>query len=128
MKTKERFWKNRNVRNCSCGHDRFRTVIKDKAYACTKCGIVKIVCSPQDLNRYDQAKITDFRLQKQKDKETKLAVLKKHVKKAEQKKVRKRRPKRKFWTPKFLQKKSSNVVVSDLGRAHIKTERTTEKK
>ena len=128
MKKKVEYFKNRKLKGCGCGGQKFRTIIKDKAYVCVKCNTVKVVVDVKELTKYDQAKITDFNLQKQRDKETKFVVLKEQVKKAEQKKVRKRKPKRKFWTPKFLKKKQPNVVVSDMSRAHIKTERTTEKK
>lgn len=126
---KNKYFKERNLKNCGCGHGKFRTVIKGKAYACLKCNTVKIIVDVKELTKYEQAKITDFNLQKQKDKEAKFVVLKEHAKKVEQKKVRKRKPKRKFWTPKFLQQKTKAPVVNPgMQGKPIKTEKGTEKK
>lgn len=141
MKTKNRFWKDRDIKDCGCGSNHFKTVVKDKAYGCVKCEVVKIVTDPQNLTDANQKSIDDFRLCKMNKKEashkrlvqlTKNSVDKK--KRTTEYKAKKEKKNRFFDFSRFRRKpKPPNVVISPLimkDRAVIapKTEKSTEKK
>jgi hypothetical protein len=126
MKKENKYFEDRNLKSCGCGWQKFRTVIKDKAYACVKCNTVKVVVDPRKLTKYDQAKLTRFNLQMQRRKDADHKILKEMTVKSQKKKIKKAKPKKRFWTPKFLKSKPKNVVVTPYP-AIDKTKKTGDK-
>ncbi len=125
--TKKKYFVQRDLKDCSCGHNKFETIVKGRVYGCRECNKVKIVVLPSTLTGSDDYAIAGYKLRKKEAAAHDHKVATEKAIKAEVKKKKKKKPKRKFWTPKFLRKKQKLSPVVTPYPSPAKTKKMGEK-